>query len=183
MRRTLIAAAALVVVAGAVESARAVCLDETAHYVKHGYHVNTMWPWPYVCPDRIAVREPFCAMVNNGWRRQNLLGQHHFNPDTNQLTTAGELRVQWIMTQAPVDRRNIFVERSLDADITTQRLANVREYAVKVAPEGRTAQVGETYLMSEGRPAAVVDATNVKFLQSMPAPVLPAATVGTSTGQ
>ena len=72
-------------------------------------------------------------MINNGWRRQNLLGQHHFNPDTNQLTTAGELRVQWIMTQAPPDRRNIFIERTLDGDVNAKRLAVVRDYATRVS--------------------------------------------------
>jgi hypothetical protein len=175
MRRTIIAAAAVVVALGTVYRANAVCCDDTALYVKRGYHVNAQWPWPYVCPDRIAVQEPFCIMVNNGWRRQNLLGGHHFNPENNQLNAAGQLRVQWIMTQAPPDRRSIFVERALDTKINAQRLTAVREYAIQVSADGRPAQVAETSLMFEGRPASVVDATNVKFQQSMPAPVLPAA--------
>jgi hypothetical protein len=141
-----------------------------------------MWPWPYQCPDRVAVREPFNMMIDAGWRRQNLLGPHHFNPETNQLTTAGELRVHWIMTQAPPDHRNIFVEHSLDADTNSVRLATVRDYATRVSMDGRPPRIEETYIISEGRPAAVVDATNVKFMQAMPAPVLPAATAN-STGQ
>ena len=76
MRRTICAAAGIVVLLAGVESAHAVCFDDTAIYVKQGYHMNRQWPWPYVCPDRIAVQEPFCIMVNNGWRRQNLLGAH-----------------------------------------------------------------------------------------------------------
>ena len=50
----------------------------------------------------------------------------------------------------------------------------------KVSIDGRMPQVEETYLVSEGRPAAVVDATNVNFMKSMPAPVLPAATNNTT---
>jgi hypothetical protein len=180
MRRTWIAAGALVFAASCAQFAGAVFVDDGAHYMKHGYHVNQAWPWPYVCPDRLAVREPFCKMVDNGWRRQNMLGPHHFDATTNQLTTAGQLRVQWIMTQAPADRRNIYVERSLDTAITTSRLAAVREYATQVAVDGRTPQVAETYQMAEGRPAPVVDATNIRFMQSMPAPVLPAPTAGES---
>jgi hypothetical protein len=184
MRYTLSVAVALVVIAGTVPNVQAVFVDDAAHYVKRGYHFNQQWPWPFECPDRIAVREPFCVMVNNGWRRQNLLGPHHFDSQTNQLTTAGELRVQWIMTQAPPERRNIFVERTLNQETNTQRLAVVREYAAKVAPVGSVPHVEETYLVSEGRPAAVVDATNMKFQQSMRPPVLPAATSsGTSAGQ
>ena len=184
MRRKLIVAVALLAGAGTAQSVPAVFFDDAAHYVKRGYRENQQWPWPYQCPDRIAVREPFCIMVNNGWRRQNMLGPHHFNPNTNQLTTAGELRVQWIMTQAPPERRGIFVERTLDADANSKRLATVRDYATKVSIDGRMPLVEETYLVAEGRPAAMVDATNVKFMQSMPVPVLPAATNdSTSTGQ
>src|SRR4051812_24195955 len=180
MRRTLLAAAAAVVVIASAQQASAVCCDETAMYVKQGYHTNQMWPWPYVCPDRVAVREPFAIMVNNGWRRQNLIGAHHFLPDSNQLNAAGQLRVQWIMTQAPLDRRSIFVERSLDQTVNNQRIAAVQEYATQVALDGRTPPVSQTHLASEGRPASVVDFTNTKFQQSMPFPVLPAAQPVTS---
>lgn len=114
-------------------------------------------------------------MINNGWRRENLLGAHHFIPETNQLNAAGQLRVQWIMTQAPADRRSIFVERSLDPNINNQRIAAAQEYSTQVALDGRTPQVSQTHLVSEGRPASLVDFTNTKFQQSMPVPVLPAA--------
>jgi hypothetical protein len=183
MCRTIFAAAAAVVVIASTRQVSAVCCDDAAMYVKQGYHANAMWPWPYVCPDRIAVREPFCIMVNNGWRRQNLIGAHHFNPETNQLNPAGQLRVQWTMTQAPADRRSIFVERSLDQNVNNQRIAAVQEYAAQVALDGRAPQVAQTHLVSEGRPASVVDFTNTKFQQSMPLPVLPAAqpTGSTST--
>jgi len=181
MHRTFLAAAASALILATVHQAKAVCLDDAAGYVKHGYHANAQWPWPYVCPDRIAVREPFCIMVNNGWRRQNLLGAHYFNPETNQLNAAGQLRVQWILTQAPADRRSIFVERALNPEANRKRLAAVRDYAAQVAVDSRTPQVSETYLISEGRPAAVVDAINVKFQQSMPTPVLPAAQASGST--
>jgi hypothetical protein len=182
MRRTLTAALALVVVAGLAESVLAVFFDDAAYYEKHNFCANHQWPWPYPPADRIAVHEPFCQMIENGWRRQNLLGAHHFNPNTNELTTAGELRVQWIMTQAPPDRRSIFIERTLNGDANARRLAVVRDYATKVSLDGQMPQVEETYLVSEGRPASVVDATNVNFMKSMPAPVLPAAKDNTTSG-
>ncbi len=173
MRFTLIASAALVIAGAVVPRAEGAWFEETKHYIRRGYHRNEAWPWPYVCPDRVAVREPFCVMIENGWRRQNLLGPHHFNTQTNKLTTAGELRVQWIMTQAPPNRRSIFIERSLDASITAQRVAVAREYAAQVTTDGQLAQVTDTHLLSEGRPASVVDATNVRFQESLPPPILP----------
>ena len=100
MRRSFLSVVALFGSLIGVQSADGVWIEDRYHEVRRGYHRNEAWPWPYICPDRVAVREPFAAMVNNGWRRQNLLGTHHFNMETNQLTTAGQLRVHWIMTQA-----------------------------------------------------------------------------------
>jgi hypothetical protein len=182
MRRTILTILGLLAVVGGAPSAWGVVFDHTAHYIKRGYHRNVDWPWPYVCPDRAAVRQPFGIMVENGWRRQNLLGDHHFNPNGSGLTTAGELKVRWIATQAPSAHRNIFVERSIDPSVTADRLATAREYAAIVAIDGQAPQVYETNLVSEGRPASVVDAINVRFQESAPAPVLPAATVDV-TGQ
>ncbi|MCC7474564.1 MAG: hypothetical protein IT425_04160 [Pirellulales bacterium] len=173
MRRTFATVVMLLVVAGSARIASAVFFDDAANYSKRTYHMNSMWPWPLQCADRVAVYEPFCIMINNGWRRQNLLGAHHFHPATNQLTTAGELRVQWIMTQAPPDRRSIFVERTLNEATNADRVAAVRNYAMQLAITDQQPNVEETHLISEGRPASVVDATNVKFMQAMPAPVLP----------
>jgi hypothetical protein len=182
MRRCLLGLAALSIVAVCFQSANAVWVEDTYRNIKRGYHRNVAWPWPYICPDRVAVREPFRIMVDNGWRRQNLLGPHHFKQETNELTTAGELRIHWIMTQAPPDRRRIFVERSDNPEITAQRMEVARVYAAHVAA-GTEPHVTDTHLVSEGRPASVVDATNVRFYESMRPPVLPAATAGLGVTQ
>jgi hypothetical protein len=173
MRRTILAAVFTSLIAGWAGSASAVFVDSAAHYIRRGYYRNVQWPWPYVCPDRIAAREPFDIMIRNGWRRQNLIGSHYFQPGTNKLNVAGELQVRWIMTQAPPARRQVFIERSVDPNVTAARLATVREYATQVAIDGRVPPVAETSLMAEGRPAATVDWTNVQFIEHMPPPVLP----------
>lgn len=182
MRRTILTILALSVVFASAASAWAVVFDSTAHYVKRGYRRNVAWPWPYVCPDRIAVREPFAVMVENGWRRQNLLGEYHFNPDSKGLTKAGELKVQWIMTQAPPAHRTIFIERSINPSVTANRVAATRDYTSLIAVDGPAPQIEETYIVSEGRPASVVDSINVRFQESAVPPVLPASTA-INTGQ
>lgn len=182
MRRTILAILAFSIVVGGAASAWAVVFDSTAYYIKRGYHRNVAWPWPYICPDRMAVREPFAIMIENGWRRQNLLGEHHFNADANRLTMAGELKVRWIVTQAPAAHRSIFVERAVEPSVTDSRLATAREYASQVAIDGQAPQVFETYIVSEGRPASIVDSINVRFQESAVPPVLPAATA-IDTGQ
>jgi hypothetical protein len=175
MRRTILAIVVISVVFGSAVSAWAVVFDETCHYVKRGYHRNVAWPWPYVCPDRVAVREPLAIMIENGWRRQNLLGEHHFAPDGKALTKAGELKVQWILSQAPPAHRTVFVERSVDTTVTASRVATARDYATLIVVDNQTPQVSETYIVSEGRPASIVDSINVRFEKSAMPPVLPAA--------
>jgi hypothetical protein len=176
MRRTIIAVLATLVIAELATTASAVWVESTARYIRRGYRRNIDWPWPFICPDRLATREPFEIMITNGWRRQNLLGGHHFDPLTNQLTTAGELQVRWIMTQAPPTRRQVYIERSIDPAITAARIVAARQFASQVTLDGQTPQVFESHLIAEGRPAGIVDFTNVKFMENMPAPVLPAAT-------
>jgi hypothetical protein len=77
MRRTIAAGVAVMLMVVWALEAEAVWVDSTIRYVRSGYQRNHQWPWPYYCPDREAVRQPFEAMVANGWRRQNLLGPHH----------------------------------------------------------------------------------------------------------
>jgi hypothetical protein len=180
MRRTIAIFAVFAAAALGAIKARAVCLDSMDNYLESGYHRNVLWPWPYVCPDRIAEREPFDIMVRNGWRRQNLLGSHHFDPSTNRLTEAGQLQVRWIVTQAPPGRRQIFIERALDPSSTAARVAAARDYASQVMIDGQAPQVYETNQVVEGRPAPVVDVTNVKFLENMRVPALPAASTNGS---
>jgi hypothetical protein len=63
----------------------------------------------------------------------------------------------------------------LNQNINNERIAAAQEYATQVALDGRAPLVNQTHLVSEGRPASLVDFTNTKFQQSMPVPVLPAA--------
>lgn len=162
--------------------AQAFWLDAFVHKVETGRRANEQWPSPYVCPDRVHVRAPFEQMVQNGWRRQNLLSPHHFNEDGTALTTAGELKVRWIMTQAPEQYRQIFVERSINPDHTAQRVAIAQQYASQVGL-GEQPMVSETNLVSDGRPASIVDAIGTRFQESMPPPVLPAASALDSGGE
>ncbi len=149
--------------------------------MEQGKLKNRMWPNPYVCPDREWAAAPFETMIHNGWRQQNLLGAHHFNPKTNKLTQAGELKVRWVLTQAPEARRQVYVERDIDPAITELRLAAAQEFATLAVTAGETPTVVDTHIVSVGRPAASVDLVNQSYRENMLPAVLPAST-GVSTG-
>ncbi|QDU90102.1 hypothetical protein Pla175_35020 [Pirellulimonas nuda] len=162
--------------------AQAFWLDCFCDHVREGYCENSHWPSPYLCPDRKYAAAPFDIMVRNGWRQQNLMGAHHFHPETCELTDAGKIKIRWIMTQAPPEYRQVFVERSNEPEHTEQRIAKVQDFSTQVSTDGVPAMVTETHLVSQGRPATVVDSVNTRFQDNMKPPVLPASTAG-STGQ
>jgi len=149
-----------------------------------GYDANVTWPRIFIPPARQAVCQTYAAMIDNGWRRQNLLGDYHFKPNSNQLTEAGKLKVKWILSQAPTHRRGIFVERGIDESQTAARVAAVYDNASNMSPSVGAVEVNDTHLVAEGHPAGAVDHTFVGFRTHQPLPVLPASTgTGSGSGQ
>lgn len=143
-----------------------------------GRQRNNCWPIPFTNPDRQHVLDTMEAQTANGWRRYNLLGDHHFSEDGSQLTEAAKLKIRWILTQEPEHRRTLFVHRGLTPQITQARIDAVQNSAVGAVPEGHLPSVVDTHLMVEGRPAADIDATNTRFRDTKPEPQLPASDPG-----
>ena len=73
-------------------------------------------------------------MVANGWRRQNMLGEFHFEPATGQLTEAGRLKVRWILTACPEQHRLIYVHTAERDEETSARIAAVQQLAAQIRP-------------------------------------------------
>ena len=141
-----------------------------------GYYANVNWPKSYIPSSRRAVCQTYTAMIQNGWRRQNLLGHYHFDSNTNELTEAGKLKVNWILSQAPVDHRSVFVQRGVNEEQTAARIAAVHGNAANMSPAIGPIDVNDTHIVTEGHPAGAVDHTFVSFRENQPLPVLPAST-------
>lgn len=151
------------------------------NHLENGRAANAMWPYPYVCPDRVWAHGPFDIMVVNGWRRQNLLGAHHFDHETGKLTKAGKLKIEWILTQSPPSRRQVFVERSMSDDITQDRIAKATEFANGLQLEEGEAIVQDTFVRSPRRAASMVDGERNSYIENRKPAVLPAGTTSTSS--
>src|SRR5690606_32610892 len=91
----------VVVCLGAATPAKAQWFENFCERFKRDYHRNKMWPEPFLQADRQATMAPFAIQTANGWRRQNLISDYHFQEGTNQLTLAGETKVRYILTQMP----------------------------------------------------------------------------------
>jgi hypothetical protein len=184
----LVASALLVLVASSSNSfAQQSCQQcqsvTLSQRFRGGYDANVQWPRIYIPPARRSVCATYDAMVNNGWRRQNLLGNYHFNSDTDELTSAGKLKVNWILSQAPVQRRNIFVQRGAKEIETTARLAAVHAYAGSLSPGVGQVDVNDTHSVAEGHRASSVDKVFVGYDANRLPPVLPSSTSGGSSEQ
>ena len=133
------------------------------------------WPAPFDCPDRQTVRAPFVIMVHNGWRKQNMLSDFHFESTTGQLTEAGKLKIRWIILEAPVQHREIYVHIGQTPEETQTRLAAVTAQAATLVPQNEIPPIMQTSISDTGAPADRVDLIERKYQSSMPSPRLPSA--------
>jgi hypothetical protein len=140
------------------------------------YYDSSIWPRQYMAPARRGICQAFELTVAAGWRRNNLLGKYDFNPNGEGLSEAGRLRVEWILANAPPQRRTIFVQRGADAEQTAGRVEAVQLLASNFDASLGPVNVQETYMQDHGRPAATVDAVFTGFSANQPLPVLPEST-------
>jgi hypothetical protein len=157
---------------GTQVSAEILC--DTFNSIAQDVKRRQCWPEPFLGPDRATIRAPFAIQVANGWRRQNMLGEFHFEPGTGQLTEAGQLKVRWILTAGPKQHRLIYVHTADKDEETSARIAAVQQLAGQVAPHDAP-PVMPTSIADDGWPADQVDLIGRKFQASTPAPRLPAA--------
>jgi len=142
---------------------------------KVDWHRNNAWPEPFATADRAAERAPFCLMVDNGWKMQNTVGTFLFDGNSQQLNTAGEHLVRWIVQQAPQHRRAVFVLKGDSPEATQTRIASVQAVVARYACEGENPPVILTMTEPAGWPASYVDQMTQQFQATIPAPRLPAA--------
>ena len=137
------------------------------------FHRNNNWPQPFSSVDRRATRAPFTAMVASGWRRQNTLGMHYFDRETQALNEAGERRLHWIMTNAPDQYRTVYVAQSHLAEESEKRIDSVQTILAKQLPGESLPPVIPVTLEPRGWPAEYIDTITRKSTQTIPEPRLP----------
>jgi hypothetical protein len=140
-----------------------------------GWKENNKWPQQWVGYDRMAVCMPLDMMAEKGWHRQNLVGSFHFDQASNELNQSGQRKIRFILTQQLPDRRIIFVERGMTAEMTASRVDAVQQAAVAMLPAGELPEVVDSNMILEGWPANDIDATLKGYERTRPDPRLPAA--------
>lgn len=137
------------------------------------FHRNNCWPQPFQATDRELTRAPIIAMTSAGWRLHNTLSDHFFNADDQAINQAGELKLRWIITQAPLNRRTVFVLRGNNPDATALRVASVQRAIDRWVVDGTRPDVLITDVIPPGASGDYFDQVDRQLKQSIPAPRLP----------
>ena len=135
------------------------------------------WPEPFIYPDRQQVRQVFAIEECAGWERQNLLSEFHFVPGGTELTEAGRMRLQWIITESPEVHRQVFVHRADTPQETVIRMQTVQRY-VSRSGYGANTPVLESTRTDDGWPADRINALAAKAASSALDPKLMGASGG-----
>ena len=164
-----------VLVAASVSStpAEAQLFHDFYRSVVRDFKRNNCWPEPFMATDRVAVRAPFNVAVRNGWQRQNMISDFHFDKTGQKLNSAGELRIRGILTQASLHHRTIYVHNAESEQATDVRMAVVQEFAQSILPKGGTTIVQRTNIGMDGWPAERVSTIIRMFDATTPSPMMP----------
>lgn len=138
------------------------------------WHRNNAWPEPFAQVDRKATVAPIDIMVDKGWQLQHTVPDELFDAETQELTRAGELKVQWILTQMPSRRRMVFVLRGKTPEITQIRLNSAEKAASAVIGEGAINMIGVADTIPLGGSGAYYERVATDYESTMPPPRLPA---------
>lgn len=152
----------------------------------HGVHVtkarNNAWPQPFTEADAMQIVAPFEVMKNNGWRLHNTIGNELFRAGDGALLASGHKRVEWIASQAPTNRREVFVVRGHSPEETDARVTAVRETLASVYTGGQMPGVWVTDVEPATASGAWATQINRTWLQELPAPRLPSTSVTGKAG-
>jgi hypothetical protein len=132
------------------------------------------WPEPFNHIDRAEYRQVFALQVAAGWERQTMLSDFHFLPGGTELTEAGRIRVNWIISEVPEAHRQIFVHRADSPQETGIRMQAVQRF-VSQSPYANNIPILESTRTDEGWPADRIDLVTKKSASLTPDPKLGAA--------
>jgi len=137
----------------------------------HTFHSEHYWPLPYVCQDRQYMKNVLEAHTIAGWTEQTTLYNRYFDPQTQELTRAGQLHLDWILHVAPAQRRTVYVQSTYDTAMDEVRVASVNTY-MATNGGGSSAPVVVRDAQSVSRSAREVGIISDMYNTSIPSPRL-----------
>ncbi len=143
------------------------------HNLHVGYYRNNAWPDPFNEADARDVVAPFEVMKHNGWKMHNTIGHEQFRGGDGALLASGSNKVLWIATQAPPNRRTVYVLRGASKSETEARVASVQESLASFYFNGPEPNVLVTDVEPAKASGAWATKINREWLEQLAAPRLP----------
>lgn len=147
----------------------------------HTYYSEHYWPLPYVCQDRESVRAFMETQTSLGWQEETTIYDRHFD-NTQQLTRAGELHLEYILHVVPPERRAVYIQSTYDPALDGMRTESVNNAMVRMSHGVGDVMITLRDCQQVGRPAAEVQEINTLYNSSTPSPRLGSASGGSSSG-
>lgn len=148
-------------------------------FIRHviaDWRENNLWPNELPELDRQQVHSTMEMIIQNGWRRQNLLSDFHFDPGTGHLNASGQEKLRWILWEVPEKHRLVYVSRAVNPSETAARMASVQKVAAQLVGDRPLPPILESELSPIGWPASQVDAIQRKYQETTPPPRLNTST-------
>ncbi len=139
---------------------------------------NDAWPKPFDCWDRVAYHRLFDPMFQAGYEFQNVLGNQHFDPQTNQLNGLGRATLSSIMQNMPAHRRQVYISQLPRQEIVAARLSHVTEVVDTWYSQAGQTQVAISNAIPASLPGFKASAITRNMIEASPAPVIPLQTSG-----
>ena len=157
--------------------------DAPPQQFSHTYYAQHYWPLPYTCHDRAAVRGLMETQAALGWQGETTLYNRHFDTATQKLTRAGELHLEYILRDVPVERRSVWVQSTFSEELDGVRLESVRTSMSQRLKSIEGVPLAVRECREFGRPAAEVEVISEMYRNSTPAPRLGIGSGGMQTSQ
>lgn len=142
----------------------------------HIYHAQHYWPRPYTEQDERSVIAITDAVVSRGWEEQTTLFDHHFDPETDQLSRAGVRHVEYVIDGVPLERRQLLIQSTRSSERDFHREQSVRTTLMQYEIPHGEIPIALRNCIETGRPAAEVESIRSQYLNSTPLPRIPLPT-------
>jgi hypothetical protein len=112
-----------------------------------------------------------------GWQEETTIYDRHFDHNSQQLTRAGELHLEYILHVVPVERRAVYIQSTHDPVLDGMRTESVNAVLSRMN-SSTDIMVTVRDCQQLGRPAAEVQQINSMYNSSTPSPRLGSASAG-----
>ena len=162
------------------EGVETYCADARLNHAR-----GEAWPLPFSCWDREHYYSIFNQQYAHGLQVAHTLTSEYFDPETNELNRAGEMRVAWIMQNAPQANKQIFVYEDKTGPTMDQRISMIRNFTDRYYQHLGQATIVKSQLLPHQVPATYQANTLQQYAGAQADPVIPiqaGATINSTVG-